>query len=97
MLKYPELSNPEHTTALLDTLVEKKQLVKLVDDTVNQEEKHGIQVYIGNETRYSLKGLQYRNCTYELKEGGTGTVGIIGPKRMDYRKVVNTLRNLTDD
>ena len=28
MLKYPELSNPEHTTALLDTLVEKKQLVK---------------------------------------------------------------------
>ena len=43
MLKYPELVNPEHTTALLDTLVEKKQLVKLVDDTVNQEEKHGIQ------------------------------------------------------
>ncbi|MFR8999758.1 MAG: heat-inducible transcriptional repressor HrcA [Anaerobutyricum soehngenii] len=57
------LSNPEHTTALLDTLVEKKQLVKLVDDTVNQEEKHGIQVYIGNETQVqSFKGLQYRNC-----------------------------------
>jgi heat-inducible transcriptional repressor len=32
-----------------------------------------------------------------LEEGGTGTVGIIGPKRMDYRKVVNTLKNLTDD
>ena len=98
MLKYPELVNPEHTTALLDTLVEKKQLVKLVDDTVNQEEKHGIQVYIGNETQVqSLRDCSIVTATYELKEGGTGTVGIIGPKRMDYRKVVNTLRNLTDD
>ena len=98
MLKYPELSNPEHTTALLDTLVEKKQLVKLVDDTVNQDEKHGIQVYIGNETQVqSLRDCSIVTATYELKEGGTGTVGIIGPKRMDYRKVVNTLRNLTDD
>ena len=34
---------------------------------------------------------------YRLEEGGTGTVGIIGPKRMDYRKVVSTLRKLTDD
>jgi len=98
MLKYPELISPGQTTALLDTLVEKKALVKLVDDTVNQEEKHGIQVYIGNETPVqSLKDCSIVTATYELEEGGTGTVGIVGPKRMDYRKVVKTLRNLTDD
>ena len=98
MLKYPELISPGHTTALLDTLVEKKALVKLVDDTVNQEEKHGIQVYIGNETPVqSLKDCSIVTATYELEEGGMGTVGIVGPKRMDYRKVVKTLRNLTDD
>ena len=98
MLQYPELVGPEHTRALLDTLVEKKALVKLVDDTVNQREKHGIQVYIGNETPVqSLKDCSIVTATYELEEGGTGTVGIIGPKRMDYRKVVNTLKNLTDD
>lgn len=98
MLKYPELIGPEHTRALLDTLVEKKALVKLVDDTVNQQEKHGIQVYIGNETPVqSLQDCSIVTATYELEEGGTGTVGIIGPKRMDYRKVVNTLKNLTDD
>ena len=98
MLKYPELMNPDHTTALLDTLVEKKALVKLVDDTVNQEERHGIQVYIGNETPVqTLKDCSVVTATYELAEGGTGTVGIIGPKRMDYQKVVNTLKNLTDD
>ena len=84
--------------ALLDTLVEKKALVKLVDDTVNQEERHGIQVYIGNETPVqTLKDCSVVTATYELAEGGTGTVGIIGPKRMDYQKVVNTLKNLTDD
>lgn len=98
MLQYPELVGPEHTRELLDTLVEKKALVKLVDDTVKQQEKHGIQVYIGNETPVqSLKDCSIVTATYELEEGGTGTVGIIGPKRMDYRKVVNTLKNLTDD
>lgn len=98
MLNYPELVSQEHTRALLDTLVEKKALVKLVDDTVKHEEKHGIQVYIGNETPVqSLKDCSIVTATYELEEGGTGTIGIIGPKRMDYRKVVNTLKNLTDD
>lgn len=98
MLKYPELMAPGHTTELLNTLVEKKALVKLVDDTVNQEEKHGIQVYIGNETPVqSLKDCSVVTATYELEDGGTGTVGIVGPKRMDYRKVMKTLRNLTDD
>lgn len=98
MLKYPELMAPGQTTALLDTLVEKKALVKLVDETVNQEEKHGIQVYIGSETPVqSLRGCSIVTATYELEEGGTGTVGIVGPKRMDYRKVVKTLRSLTDD
>jgi heat-inducible transcriptional repressor len=36
-------------------------------------------------------------ATYELEEGGTGTIGIIGPKRMDYKNVVKTLKNLTGE
>ena len=34
-------------------------------------------------------------ATYKMPEGATGTIGIIGPKRMDYKKVVSTLKNLT--
>ena len=30
-----------------------------------------------------------------MPEGATGTIGIVGPKRMDYKKVVSTLKNLT--
>ena len=33
-------------------------------------------------------------ATYELGEGMKGTIGIIGPKRMDYDKVVDNLRNV---
>jgi len=33
-------------------------------------------------------------ATYELEEGMKGTIGIVGPKRMDYDKVVGTLKNM---
>jgi heat-inducible transcriptional repressor len=35
-------------------------------------------------------------ATYELEDGFRGTIGVIGPKRMDYEKVVETLRNVKD-
>ena len=54
-------------------------------------------VYIGNETQVqSLRDCSIVTATYELKEGGTGTVGIIGPKRMDYENVMGTLKTLMD-
>ena len=75
-------------------------MTQLVDSTLESDSDNhtGIQVYIGEESPVkNMKDCSIVTATYELKEGGTGTVGIIGPKRMDYRKVVNTLRNLTDD
>jgi len=33
-------------------------------------------------------------ATYQIDEGVYGKVGIIGPKRMDYEKVVGTLQTL---
>ena len=33
-------------------------------------------------------------ATYELKDGLQGTIGIVGPKRMDYDKVVTILKNV---
>ena len=99
ILRYPELGNPDTAPELLDTLVEKKALTKLVDSTLDQnDEHHGIQVYIGEESPVqNMKDCSIVTATYELAEGGTGTVGIIGPKRMNYRKVVKTLKNLTEE
>ena len=98
ILKYPELGSPETATELLDALVEKKALNKLVGDTLESDDHHGIQVYIGDEAPVkNMSDCSIVTATYELEEGGTGTIGIIGPKRMDYKRVVKTLQNLTDE
>ena len=68
----------------------------MLGSLVNEEER-GIQVYIGEET--PLQGMtdcSVVTATYELGDGMKGTIGIIGPKRMDYDKVVGTLRTLQD-
>ena len=55
----------------------------------------GIQVYIGDETPVQgMKDCSVVTATYELGEGMKGTIGIIGPKRMDYDKVIGTLRTV---
>ena len=57
------------------------------------DEETGIQVYIGDESPVqSMKDCSVVTATYELEDGFKGTIGIIGPKRMDYEKVVETLR-----
>jgi heat-inducible transcriptional repressor len=62
---------------------------------MEDEENRGIQVYIGDETPVeSMKDCSVVTATYEIEEGVYGKVGIIGPKRMDYEKVVNTLQTL---
>lgn len=98
MLKYPELGNIEQTTKLLEALEDRQGLNELIDETLNSENGTGIQVYIGEETPVSnMKDCSIVTATYELAEGAKGTIGIIGPKRMDYKKVVNTLKNLTGE
>ena len=98
MLSYPELSDGKDVKDLIFTLEDKKELAELVDQDLEYDSQEGngrIQVYIGNETPIdSMKNCSVVTATYELEEGVYGKVGIIGPKRMDYEKVVGTLRNL---
>ena len=62
---------------------------------MDTKDNTGIQIYIGNETPVeTMKDCSVVTATYELGEGMRGTVGIIGPKRMDYDKVVTTLREM---
>ncbi|MCM1162150.1 MAG: heat-inducible transcriptional repressor HrcA [Roseburia sp.] len=95
IFKYPELSNGEKASEIISTFEEKQLLTSLVQDTLEKSQEKGIQVYIGAETPVqSMKDCSVVTATYELEEGMKGTIGIIGPKRMDYEKVVGTLQNL---
>lgn len=100
IFKYPELSDSSKASELIYTLEEKQSLSGLIADKEATEEgegadNHGIQVYIGNETPVaSMKDCSVVTATYELQDGLKGTIGIIGPKRMDYEKVVESLKTI---
>lgn len=94
IFKYPELSDSRKASELLSTLEHTETLQELVD-TVGADSETGIQVYIGDESPVqAMKDCSVVTATYELGKGLKGTIGIIGPKRMDYEKVLKTLRNL---
>lgn len=95
IFKYPELSDGEKASQLLSTLEQKEMLQELIADVNASEENTGIQVYIGDESPIqSMRDCSVVTANYELGEGIRGTIGIIGPKRMDYEKVLSTLKNL---
>lgn len=95
IFKYPELSDGAKASQLISTLEQKELLQELITDVNESEEHNGIQVYIGDETPLqTMKDCSVVTANYELGEGIRGTIGIIGPKRMDYEKVLGTLKNL---
>ena len=96
IFKYPELADSTKASALISAFEDKQQLASLMEDMKDGEDT-GIQVYIGNETPgQTMKDCSVVTTTYELGEGMRGTIGIVGPKRMDYEKVADNLKTLTN-
>ena len=97
IFRYPELTENGKASELISAFEEKQELMDLVNETMANSEERGIQIYIGQEAPVqTMKDCSVVTATYELGEGLQGTIGIIGPKRMDYEKVVGTLKTLTD-
>lgn len=95
IFRYPELSDGQRASEIINTFEEKKQLTELVQGTLTDENNTGIQVYIGEETPMAnMKDCSVVTATYELGSGMKGTIGVIGPKRMDYEKVVDALKTM---
>lgn len=96
IFKYPELSDNQKASDIIHTFEEKQQLSQLVTESLDNESKTGIQVYIGDETPIqTMKDCSIVTATYDLGDGMRGTIGIVGPKRMDYDRVVSTLKHIT--
>lgn len=95
IFKYPELSDNSKASELIYALEEKKALASLVNDSQEEGKDGDIKVYIGEETPVEgMKDCSVVTATYELHDGSKGTIGIIGPKRMDYEKVVETIKSV---
>ena len=98
IFKYPELSDKQSAQEIISAFEEKQQLTELVTQTLSREDNTGIQVYIGEETPVeTMKDCSIVTATYELGEGVKGTIGIVGPKRMDYEHVLSSMKRLQSE
>ena len=93
IFKYPELADNEKISNLINVLEEKKELGTALGFVSPDGSKQDIQVYIGDEVPVeSMKDCSVVTATYQMGDGVQGKIGIIGPRRMDYQKVVETLK-----
>ena len=97
IFRYPELSDSKRASEFLNKFEDKEDLAGLLTDAQEEAEKTGtgLQVYIGDESpSKDMKDCSLVTATYDLGDGVKGTIGIIGPKRMDYENVIGNLKSL---
>lgn len=93
LLKFPEYSDISKLRDLLGVLEEKDKLLDVI--AAKEMSDEGINVYIGNEGDNDIMRdttLIFKNVTIG---GSRVSVGVIGPKRMDYQKVIEMINRLT--
>lgn len=94
MLSQPEFKDVDKAKIILDTLEETAKLARLIQaDTVG-----GIQVRIGTENAMeAINHCSLITATYSLDGQPLGTIGILGPTRMEYGKVMSLLDYMSRD
>lgn len=99
IFKYPELTDSGKAADLFDTFESKEELGKIVSSALKDDgsEKNEMQVYIGKElTSPAMQDCSVVTATYDLGDGMRGTIGIVGPKRMNYEKAMGTMKTLME-
>ncbi|HEY4719178.1 MAG TPA: heat-inducible transcriptional repressor HrcA [Candidatus Methylomirabilis sp.] len=86
IIQQPEFADVEKMRSLFAAFEEKSKLVKILDHCVAQQ---GLTVIIGSENAvWELQPLSVVMAPYWCGEHLLGTLGVIGPTRMDYSKIV---------
>lgn len=91
LLQYPEYSDIGAVKDLLSMFDRRDDIVKLVSDSPTDD----VNVYIGSENAADLGGnssIVFR--TIKHKGEVVGAIGIIGPRRMDYSRVITLIEGL---
>ena len=76
----------EQLKALFEAFSEKRELLRLFDNTLVSD---GVRIFIGDESGYRvLDGCSVVTAPYSLEGEVIGSLGVIGPTRMDYRRII---------
>jgi len=88
LLNQPEFKNIDKVKSFLGMLEEEQ----LLCDILQKQDNDGVIVTIGGENQYSgIKDCSMVQATYRMDGQVVGTVAVLGPTRMDYRKVMSVL------
>jgi len=86
LMDFAELSDVETLRRLFDAFSRKSLILDLLDRSINAD---GVQVFIGEESGYEiLDDCSVVTAPYRLDDGTVGVLGVIGPTRMAYDRVV---------
>jgi heat-inducible transcriptional repressor len=85
ILDYPEFTDLEKIRALFRAFEEKRQLIKLLDESLASE---GVKILISPETPFPEVEWSLVTSNFQRDQEPIGAVGIIGPMRMNYVKII---------
>jgi heat-inducible transcriptional repressor len=86
LMGFAELSNVDRLRRLFEAFNEKHDILRLLDSCLRAE---GIQIFIGQESGYRiLDDISVVTAPYMLDNQVVGVLGIIGPTRMAYERVI---------
>jgi heat-inducible transcriptional repressor len=90
ILNYPEFRDVAKAREFMSMIDEKTTICKALADSVSQ---NGITIRIGTENDHvRIKDCSLITINYNIANTLRGTLGIIGPTRMEYSKVISSLR-----
>jgi heat-inducible transcriptional repressor len=86
LVNYPEFMDASRTRDLLEALEQKSKILHILNECIEGE---GIHIVIGSENRDpELKNLSLVSSSYKFENQPIGIVGILGPTRMEYGKII---------
>ncbi|MBP3495740.1 MAG: heat-inducible transcription repressor HrcA [Clostridia bacterium] len=96
LLEYPEYKNLDKLQKMISTIENKEDIIRAVS-TIDQSDDE-TKIFIGSENMVKIMDdstLIYKNL--KLNGKTIGAIGIIGPCRMDYSKVLATIDQLSEE
>ena len=92
VLDQPEFYERERIGKILELLDNKDILIRVL----SEQESDGVSIVIGDENRETLmKNCSLITTTYQIKDS-LGTLGVIGPTRMRYDKIIALVQFMAD-
>lgn len=86
LMGYQEMADMGRLKQLFDAFAEKRAILNLLDKTMQAQ---GVQIFIGKESGYDvLENCSVVTTTYSANDEPLGVLGIIGPTRMAYDRII---------